>query len=197
MLKGKVINIDQIASRSFDNLNFENIQTLSGNQYNLLPSALRRIVKGNPITQAERIIQTSLIIVDSVPPTYASNSNTNFNYGTTFELRSLDRMNKYSVTNVQLNGSGYTLTLPSLLQPLLIYVVKYRKPSDSGTYTINSRSNEKISFGNGSFRSVTFGPNSKAGDYITMANINIAGYNSNWLVIGISPDLNSFDFSYE
>ncbi len=197
MLRGRVTNIEQMANRSFNILNSENLRTQSNKYYDGIPPKLSRVVRDNPITRVEKIIQTSAIVIDTVPPTYASNSNINFNYGTPFEIRSLDRMDKYSVTNVKLNGSGYTLTLPSLLQPELIYVVQFTKASSTGTYTITSKSNEKISFGNGTFRSVTFNANSKENDYILLANINISNYNSKWLVIGISKDLTSFDFSYE
>ena len=74
MLRGRVTNIEQLANRSFNILNFENTPARGNQYYDGIPPALRRIVKGNPITQVEKIIQISTIVVDTVPPTYASNT---------------------------------------------------------------------------------------------------------------------------
>jgi hypothetical protein len=199
MLRGKITNIESIANKNYNLLNSEldDLNYFIKNKYfDGIPPTLRKIVKGNPLTQVQDIIKTSNILVQSVSPTYSNNRYTNISYGTPFQILSLGRLYKYSVTKVEMLGSRYTLILPSLLEPLLTYVVKFVKPNNFGVFTILTKSNEKISYNNGSFRSVKFNNNSTANDYIVLANINISGYNSNWLVIGISENLSGFDFSY-
>ncbi len=200
MLRGRAINTDRIASQNHNDLNL-NITDLTkfrkNNFFDGIPPTLRRIVKDNPLTQVQYIIKTAPLVVESVSPTFSSNDNLVFNYGTPFETMVAGRPRRFTATKVEMYGSGYTLNLPVILEPLLIYVIKYIKNTDDGIYTIYTKSNEKISYGNGSFRSITFNANSKKNDYILLANINIVGYNSNWLVIGISDNLSSFDFSYD
>lgn len=199
MLRGKITNVESLAYKNHDLLNFDpnDLKNFTKNQYfDGIPPALKKIAKGNPLTQVQDIIKTSTILVQTVSPTYSNNNYSNISYGTPFQISSLGRLYKYSVTKVLMYGSGYTLNLPSLMQPLITYVVKFVKPTNTGIYTIYTKSNEKISYNNGSFRSVKFNNNSTTNDYILLANINISGYNSNWLVIGISENLSGFDFSY-
>lgn len=200
MLRGRAINIDRIASQNYNDLNFDlaDLKNFKRNtNFDGISPPLKKLVKDNPLTQVQYIIKTAPMVVDSVSPTFSSNENLVINYGTPFEMIIAGRNRRFTATKVEMFGSGYTLNLPVLLEPLLIYVIKYVKNTDSGTYTIYTKSNEKISYGNGSFRSVTFNSNSKKNDYILLANINIEGYNSNWLVIGISENLSSFDFSFD
>ena len=199
MLRGKIKNIESIANKNYNLLNSElsDLKNFQKSQYfDGIPPTLRNIVKGNPLTQAQDIIKTSTILAQSVSPTYSNNLYNNISYGTPFQVSFLGRLYKYSVTKVEMLGTGYTLNLPQLLEPLLNYVVKFVKSNNNGVFTIFTKSNEKISYNNGSFRSVKFNNNSTINDYILLANINISGYNSNWLVIGISENLSGFDFSY-
>lgn len=200
MLRGRAINTDRIASQNYNELNFDlaDLKNFRKNtNFDGIPPPLRRLVKDNPLTQVQFIIKTAPMVVESVSPTFSSNEKLVFNYGTPFEMIVADRLRRFSATKVEMFGSGYTLNLPTILEPLIVYVIKYVKNTDTGTYTIYTKSNEKISYGNGSFRSVTFNANSKKNDYILLANINIVGYNSNWLVIGISENPSGFNFSFD
>ncbi len=196
MLRGQNTNINSIATRGYYKLNGDAKSYVPNRYFDGKPPIVPANVRNNPITQVQRILQIAPILADSAPPTYTSNTVTVFNYGSPVQVYYLGRINRFSSTKVEMTGTGYTINLPVLLEPLLIYVMKFIKTTDTGTYTIYAKSNEKISYNNGKFRSVKFNSTSKKNDYILIVNINISNYNSEWLVIGMSDNSSGFDFEY-
>ena len=64
MLRGKITNIESIANNNYNLLNSEldDLNYFTKNKYfDGIPPTLRKIVKGNPLTQVQDIIKTSNI----------------------------------------------------------------------------------------------------------------------------------------
>ncbi len=186
-------NTQQIAIQNYKKLttnidsekNFARIKYFDGVAPPLLKTASL-----DPRVQVTRILQTAPILADKVTPYRTSNTNTLIHSGSSFQQPYLGRIQKYTVSTIYMDGLGYTLNLPLILEPVITYVYKFVKQTDSDPnteqYTIQTTGREKISYLNGTFTKAVFNSNSKKGDYLLLVNINIDRYNSQWLVVGFS-----------
>ncbi len=176
---------------SKDEKQFDRIKYFDG-----IPPPLYKTASLDPRIQVTRIIEMCPILVQKVTPYRTSNTNTQLPHGGSIQQPYLGRIQKYNVSTIYMDGLEYTLKLPIVLEPVINYVYKFVKKTDTAPsaeqYIITTTSSEKISYANGTFTKATFNANSKYDDYLLLVNINIDRYNSQWLVIGLTPESITF-----